>query len=135
MAKTILLVDDDQGIVRLLEMNLVRAGYEVLKAYDGVKALEIVRETPPDLMFLDVNMPRMDGTEVLRTIKSDPELQAIPVIMLTANREQSDLDQALCDGAEYFVAKPIDPGDLMGMIKRFFEDRGEFEDWEHLPGT
>jgi CheY-like chemotaxis protein len=135
MGKTILLVDDEQATVRLLEMNLVRAGYEVLKAYDGVQALEVVRQTPPDLMFLDVTMPRMDGAEVLRTMKSDPELKEIPVIMFTANREQEDMDQALRDGAEYFVAKPVNPVELMGMIKRFFEDRGDFDDWEQLPGT
>ncbi len=135
MSKTILLVDDEQATVRLLEMNLVRAGYDVLKAYDGIQALEIVRQTPPDLMFLDVTMPRMDGKEVLTTMKSDPALKDIPVIMFTANREQEDLDEALREGAEYFVAKPVNPVELMGMIKRFFEDRGQFDDWEQLPGT
>ncbi len=89
MAKKILVVDDERHIVRLVEVNLTRAGYDVVTAYDGVEALEAVKNETPDMIVLDVMMPRMDGFEVLRRLQADPETQNIPVIMLTARKRRT----------------------------------------------
>ncbi len=84
MAKYVLAVDDEPNIRRLVEVNLQRAGYRVATAEDGEHALERLREERPDLMVVDVMMPRMDGFELLRRLKQDPDTAEIPVIMLTA---------------------------------------------------
>ena len=125
MAKRILVVDDEATIARIVEMNLVREGYEVMKASNGVEGLEAARRERPDLILLDVQMPQMDGLEMLAQMKADNELAGIPVIMLTAQSAREDLARGLDAGAEYYVTKPIDPALLLGMIGRFFEDRGE----------
>ena len=92
MRKRILAVDDQRHIARLVQYHLERAGYEVELAYDGAQALEKVRESCPDLVILDVMLPKLDGFEVLRQLKEDPATENIPVIMLTA---KSDSDDAL----------------------------------------
>ena len=90
MAKKILVVDDERHIVRLVEVNLQRAGYDVVVAYDGVEALEVFAREKPDMVVLDVMMPRMDGFEVLKKLQADPESRNVPVIMLTAKGQEAD---------------------------------------------
>jgi two-component system, OmpR family, alkaline phosphatase synthesis response regulator PhoP len=124
MAKRILVVDDEANIARIIEMNLVREGYEVTKASNGVDGLAAARGNAPDLVLLDVQMPQMDGLEMLTKMKEDAALADIPVIMLTAQSAREDLAKGLDAGAEYYVTKPIDPAQLLGMIERFFADRG-----------
>src|SRR5215208_6989007 len=87
MPKKILAVDDERHIVRLVEVNLARAGYNVVTAFDGREALQKVEAEKPDLVVLDVMMPFMDGFEVLRNLKANPETADIPVIMLTAKAQ------------------------------------------------
>src|SRR6266511_5543347 len=84
MSQRILAVDDEERVVRLLQIRLGAMGYEVVPAYDGEAALRLVAESRPDLVLLDVMMPKLDGFEVLRRLKEDPEAAQIPVIMLTA---------------------------------------------------
>ncbi|HIE08638.1 MAG TPA: response regulator, partial [Armatimonadetes bacterium] len=79
MGKKILVVDDEKHIVRLVQVNLERAGYEVITAYDGDEALKKVKEERPDLIVLDVMMPKMDGFEVMKHLKADPTTRDIPV--------------------------------------------------------
>jgi CheY-like chemotaxis protein len=90
MAKKILVVADKRHVVRLARLILPRHGYEVHTAYDGRQALEKVKEVRPDLIVLDVNMPRLDGFGVLKRLKADPETRDIPVIMLTAKAQDAD---------------------------------------------
>jgi len=110
MAKKILVVDDERHIVRLVEVNLTRAGYDVISAYDGVEALEKVAEDIPDMIVLDVMMPRMDGFEVLKNLQADPKYKDIPVIMLTAKAQDADIFKGWQSGVSSYLTKPFTQG-------------------------
>jgi len=121
MPKKILAVDDERHIVRLVEVNLQRAGYEVVTAYDGREALEKVKSENPDLVVLDVMMPYMDGFEVLKNLKSDPETAEIPVIMLTAKAQDADVFRGWQSGVDCYLTKPFNPMELLTFVKRIFD--------------
>jgi CheY-like chemotaxis protein/two-component sensor histidine kinase len=112
----VLVVDDDPAVHEVLSATLVREGYRVLHARDGVEALDILRKTPPDIVTLDVMMPKIDGWSVLGMMKSDPELERIPVIMLTIVDDRS-LGYSL--GASEYMTKPIDRARLIALVQRF----------------
>jgi DNA-binding response OmpR family regulator len=118
MAQRILAVDDEERIVRLLEIRLGALGYDVVPAGDGETALRQVAEETPDLVLLDVLMPKMDGFEVLRRLKSDPETAGIPVIMLTARGQFDDLAHGYGEGAHWYFHKPFDVGELEQFVAR-----------------
>ena len=130
MPKKILAVDDEKHIVRLVEVNLQRAGYEVITAYDGREALEKVKSESPDLIVLDVMMPYMDGFEVLRTLKADETYKDIPVIMLTAKAQDADVFRGWQSGVDCYLTKPFNPMELLTFVKRIFDsqDGGGGED-------
>ena len=121
MPKKILAVDDERHIVRLVEVNLQRAGYEVVTAYDGREALEKVKSENPDLVVLDVMMPYMDGFEVLKNLKSDPETADLPVIMLTAKAQDADVFRGWQSGVDCYLTKPFNPMELLTFVKRIFD--------------
>ena len=121
MPKKILAVDDERHIVRLVEVNLQRAGYEVVTAFDGREALEKVKSERPDLVVLDVMMPYMDGFEVLKNLKADPETAEIPVIMLTAKAQDADVFRGWQSGVDCYLTKPFNPMELLTFVKRIFE--------------
>jgi two-component system alkaline phosphatase synthesis response regulator PhoP/two-component system response regulator VicR len=125
--KRVLVVDDERHIVRLVQVNLERQGYEVLTAYDGVECLEKAKAEKPDLIVLDVMMPRMDGFEALQRLKSDPETNHIPVIMLTARAQDRDVLQGYTYGADLYLTKPFSPLELISLVKRVFESQEEEE--------
>src|SRR5215210_9416763 len=104
---TILVVDDHPHIVRLVQRELENEGHAVLTATDGEEALQQVRQAKPALIVLDVVMPRKNGFEVLRELKSDPETREIPVIMLTVNDEDTAVTHGLNLGADWYVSKPF----------------------------
>lgn len=119
MAKCILIVDDELQVVKFLSFRLQRLGYEIRTAVDGQKAMESVREKKPDLMFLDLQIPMMNGYEVCRQIKSDPELKNIPVVFLTADanvKTNQDVEHVYADG---FVIKPFDQEEISKIIDKF----------------
>jgi DNA-binding response OmpR family regulator len=122
MKKTVLVVDDQPHIVRLIQVNLEKEGFQVATAGDGVEGLQKLRELTPDLVILDVIMPRKDGFEVLREIKTDPDLAEIPVVMLTVKTHNADIVQGLREGAELYLPKPFHPKELVSMVKRVLED-------------
>jgi DNA-binding response OmpR family regulator len=119
--KKVLAVDDQPQIVRLIQVNLQKAAYEVIPAYDGDEALQKLREHQPDLVILDVIMPKRDGFEVLRTIKSDPATAHIPVIMLTVKAQDADIFEGLKEGAELYLPKPFHPSELVTLVRRVLE--------------
>lgn len=119
--KKILVVDDERHIVRLVEVNLVRAGYEVVTAFDGVEALDAVKEHKPDMLVLDVMMPRMDGFEVLKHLQADPGYQNIPVIMLTAKAQDADIFKGWQSGVSSYLTKPFNPKELLVFVERIFQ--------------
>ncbi|HCU38081.1 MAG TPA: two-component system response regulator [Armatimonadetes bacterium] len=121
MAKKILVVDDERHIVRLVEVNLTRAGYDVISAYDGVEALEKVAEDIPDMIVLDVMMPRMDGFEVLKNLQADPKYKDIPVIMLTAKAQDADIFKGWQSGVSSYLTKPFNPKELLVFVQRIFQ--------------
>lgn len=103
----ILIVDDEEDIVDLLEYNLTREGYEPLVARDGIEALRVAAAEQPDLIVLDVMMPRMDGIEVCRRLREDATLRKTPILMLTARSGEADQIKGLDVGADIYVSKPI----------------------------
>lgn len=125
MARRILVVDDERHIVRLVQVNLERAGYEVLTAYDGVEALEKVKTESPDMVVLDVMMPRMDGFEVLKNLQADPRYQNIPVIMLTAKAQDADIFKGWASGVSSYLTKPFNPRELLVFVERIFQSLDE----------
>ena len=120
MARKILTCDDEKHIVRLIQVNLERQGYEVITAYNGAECLEKVKEDRPDLIVLDVMMPEMTGFEVLDVLKKDPETENIPVIMLTARAQDSDVLRGWQSGVECYLTKPFNPMELIAFVKRIF---------------
>jgi len=113
---TVLIVDDEQHIRLLIEQTLEELeddGVELLTAVDGQQALDVVADQPPDLVFLDVSMPKVDGFEVARTINADPAMAGTTVILLTARGQAVDREQGLAAGADEYLTKPFDPDDLL----------------------
>ena len=125
MKKTVLVVDDQPHIVRLIQVNLEKEGFQVATAADGLEGMTKVRQVKPDLVILDVIMPHKDGFEVLREIKTDPELAEIPVIMLTVKTQNADIVQGLRTGAELYLPKPFHPKELVSLVKRVLEEEVE----------
>jgi DNA-binding response OmpR family regulator len=115
-ARTILVVDDDPVIQKLLAVNFEMEGYRVVTAGDGVEGLERVASDHPDLVLLDVMMPRMDGLEVARRLKSDPVTAAIPILLLSAKAQSADVLGGLDAGADDYVTKPFDPLELLEKV-------------------
>lgn len=105
----VLVVDDEEGIRVLCRVNLELGGYEVTEAADGVEALEVARAERPDLIFLDVMMPRMDGWETLHRLKEDPGTASIPVVLLTARTSEEDQMKGWGEGILEYLSKPFNP--------------------------
>lgn len=120
MAKKILAVDDEKHIVRLVQVNLERQGYQVVTANDGKEALEKVESERPDLVVLDVMMPYMDGFEVLQNLRRNASTRDIPVIMLTAKAQDADVFKGWQSGVDCYLTKPFNPMELISFVKRIF---------------
>jgi two-component system alkaline phosphatase synthesis response regulator PhoP/two-component system response regulator VicR len=121
MPRKILAVDDEKHIVRLVQVNLERQGYEVVTANDGKEALEKVESEHPDLVVLDVMMPYMDGFEVLQNLRRNPETANIPVIMLTAKAQDADVFRGWQSGVDCYLTKPFNPMELISFVTRIFK--------------
>lgn len=117
MKETILVVDDDSQLTGLVKMSLELSDYRVEEAWDGDKALKAMRRKAPDLLVLDLMMPRKDGWEVLREIREDPGLVEMPVILLTARTRSSDVVRGWEMGADDYVTKPFNPSSLTVHVK------------------
>jgi len=113
----IIIVEDETDIREVIEYNLKREGYETLVASNGEEALRIIARHSPDLVILDLMLPGLDGIEVCRKLKEDPLTRAIPVIMVTAKGEESDVVLGLGMGADDYVTKPFRPRELMGRVR------------------
>ncbi|MBI5033713.1 MAG: response regulator transcription factor [Chloroflexi bacterium] len=113
----ILVVDDDKEIVRLVQSYLERSGMTVLPAYDGEQALCLLRHERPDLVLLDLMLPKLDGWEITRWMRADSLLSEIPILMLTARGQDSDKILGLELGADDYLTKPFNPGELMARVR------------------
>jgi len=116
MAERILVVDDTRTVRRLQEVMLRQEGYEVLAASDGEMALELIAERPPDLVLLDLMMPRMDGIECCRRIKSQPQTRGIKVVMVTSKDERAEVRKAFDAGCDGFITKPVQKEELLRQV-------------------
>jgi CheY-like chemotaxis protein len=113
----ILVVDDNQQNLELLQAYLEDMDCKTLPAHGGVEALEIIADDPPDLILLDVMMPKMSGFEVCRRIKSNPKTTDIPVIMVTALNEFGDIERGIDSGTDDFVSKPVNKLELLTRVR------------------
>lgn len=113
----ILVVDDEEDILELVRFNLSKEGYQAICAETGERAVEMARSEIPDLIVLDLMLPGMDGLEVTKFLKKDPETQHIPIVMLTAKGEESDVVTGLELGADDYVTKPFSPKILLARVK------------------
>lgn len=116
MAAKILVVDDEPSIVKLVTASLSGYGYEIFQAFDGQEAIVQARLHKPDLILLDVTMPRMDGTEARKRLLADPETKDIPVVHLTAVGDFDQQREALADGATDYIVKPFTPSELAHQV-------------------
>jgi len=127
--RKILVVDDDPTMVKLINVNLKLNNYAVIEAISGEQALDIVSKEPLDLVVLDIMMPRVDGWEVLKRIREDADTEELPVILVTAKTQDSDVIRGWELGADEYVIKPFNPLLLVEVIKmvldRSYEDRLE----------
>lgn len=121
---TILAVDDEPDILGLLRYNLVKAGFNVIVAVDGPEAIKVARGSLPDLILLDIMLPNMEGTEVLKVLKSDDVTAKIPVIMLTAKGEEVDRIVGFELGSEDYITKPFSPRELILRVKAVLKRLG-----------
>ncbi|OGP65968.1 MAG: hypothetical protein A2170_05095 [Deltaproteobacteria bacterium RBG_13_53_10] len=113
MKKRVLIVDDEEVIRKFLRINLLKWGYDVTEAADGVQALEQIGKDRYDLLICDILMPNKDGWQVIREVKSSPETKDIPVIVLTAKNEDTDMFRGYDMGANYYMTKPFTKSQLL----------------------
>ena len=116
-AYTVLVVDDNEQNLELLVAYLDPLGCKVATAHDGVDALEKISAGPPDLILLDIMMPRMSGFEVCRKLKSDPATREIPIIMVTALNELGDIERGVESGTDDFITKPVNRLELLTRVR------------------
>ena len=117
MNRSVLIVDDEPNIVLSLEFLLKQAGYEVRVAGNGEEAMEAIAERAPDLIVLDVMMPTLDGYHVCETIRADPKLRAVRILMLTAKSRDVEREKALALGADDYITKPFSTRELVERVK------------------
>ncbi len=113
----VLVVDDNQQNLELLLAYLEDVDCRTVSASDGIQALELIKDCAPDLILLDVMMPRMSGFEVCRRVKGDPKTADIPVIMVTALNELGDIERAISSGTDDFLSKPINKWELLTRVR------------------
>lgn len=124
MSRTVMVVDDDADILDMTRLVLEGGGYRVLPARGGQEALRTLEEAVPDLILLDINMPDLDGWQVLRMLKVDEKTTAIPVAMFSIKMEVRDKLHGLQEGAFDYIAKPFSCEELLSRVKRIFETLG-----------
>ena len=117
METSILIADDEPNQLELLDFNLKSAGFSIIKASNGLEALELIENHSPDLIILDWMMPKMSGIDVCRTLRSRSETKQIPIIILSARSEDSDKSLGLDTGADDYISKPFSPKELVSRVK------------------
>ena len=117
----ILIVEDEAALSEMIKIRLEKNGYEVISAFDGVQALEMARQQNPNLIILDLMIPKIDGYKVCRMLKFDEKYKKIPIIMFTARTQESDKQLGEQVGADAYIIKPFDPEVLLSKIKELLE--------------
>ena len=125
MSKRVLIVDDEEVIRKFLKIHLAKLGYEVTEAADGEQAIEQLGKDDFDLLICDIMMPKKDGWEVIKEAKSNPKTKNLPVIVLTAKNEDSDMFKGYDLGADYYMTKPFTKAQLLYGLKLMFDETPE----------
>ena len=123
MAVKVLVVEDNAQNLYLATYLLENAGFTVLSAADGIRAVELAKESIPDIVLMDILLPGVDGYEATRRLKADPTTVAIPVVALTAYSMEGDEQAALAAGCDGYISKPIDPSDFVTKVTAFLDGR------------
>ncbi len=118
MSKTVLIVEDNELHMKLFNDLLLSEGYETLQATDGMKGLELAREHKPDLIVMDIQLPKISGLDLTRTLKADDGLKAIPVVAVTAFALKGDKEAILAAGCDDYISKPISIGEFLETIAK-----------------
>ena len=118
MTYRVLIADDEPHMLKFIEFTLRKGNFEILKANDGVQALEVAEAQKPNVIVLDVLMPGMDGATALKNLKKNPVLKLIPVILLTARGHTLDPEEAKKAGASYYLTKPFSPTELLKQVQQ-----------------
>jgi two-component system, OmpR family, alkaline phosphatase synthesis response regulator PhoP len=121
--KKILVVDDEVDLVETVRFPLEMDGYTVLVSYNGEDALQQARKEKPDLILLDIMLPKLDGYKVCRLLKFDERYKQIPILMMTAKTQEKDKSLGMETGADEYVTKPFDVDQLMAKVKSYLEKR------------
>ena len=121
--KRILVVDDEQDMIYAVKLQLEARGFEVLTACDGQEGLNVARRESPDLIILDVMLPKVDGYKICRMLKFDRKYNAIPVIMFTARMQEGDRQTGYEVGADAYMAKPFEPRKLLDKINELLKQK------------
>ncbi len=122
MAKKILVVDDEVQLVEMIKMRLEASGYEIISAHDGQNGLDKAKKEKPDLMILDLMLPKIDGYKVCRMLKFDEKYKQIPIILFSARAQEEDKKIGEEVGADAYIIKPFDPQALLGKIKELLKE-------------
>ncbi|MCB1868321.1 MAG: response regulator [Gammaproteobacteria bacterium] len=123
MTKKVLIVDDEQNIAISVEYLMRREGFDVSVAKDGEEGLAMIRSTKPDLVLLDVMMPKMDGFQVCSEVRADASLAGVRIIMLTAKGREAEIEKGLSLGADAYIPKPFSTSDLVSRVKALLEPK------------
>ena len=123
MAKTILIVEDEPRNMKLMRDLLQRFGYETIEAVDGEQGVELARAAKPDLILMDIMMPKMDGLEATRIIKTDIITKHIPIIALTSYAMKGDRERTIEAGCDMYIAKPVDILEVLKAIKHYLAEK------------
>ncbi|MFQ5774053.1 MAG: response regulator transcription factor [Kiloniellaceae bacterium] len=121
MSRSVLVADDEASIVLSLEFIMKRAGFDVRVAHDGEAALRAVEEAAPDLILLDVMMPKRDGYDVCQTIRANPKWKGIHIIMLTAKGRDIEREKGMALGADDYITKPFSTREVVERVKQYFD--------------
>jgi twitching motility two-component system response regulator PilH len=133
LMSVVLVVDDSATAREMLVAELQRAGFRVMAAADGAEAMEHIKVTPPALVITDLIMPRVNGYELCRNIKSDPLTKHVPVIMCSTKAEEFDRYWGMKQGADAYITKPYQPKDMINAVKYLLEEAGCYS--EDTTGT
>jgi len=125
VSKKVLIIEDEKNLVKLLQVNLESRGFDVITAFDGEEGLEKAFTELSDVITLDIQLPKMDGWEVCKRIKSNPETKDMPVIFLTVIPQKEGGEKAKIAGADFYLTKPFDPSKLVDMIENIIKKKNE----------
>ena len=119
MPHKILVVDDEPALLRLMEFVLAKQGHTMVTATNGEEALDLVRKQRPDLIVLDIMMPKLDGYQVAEAIRADDDLKHTPIIMLSAKAQEEDIERGVAAGVDRYVTKPFSPDELSTIVSGY----------------